>query len=547
LCGAVYKSNFALNHILEFCGPGIANLSMDYRFGIDVMTTETACLSSIWVTDDTVKRYLNVRGRAEDYREMEPQEGAFYDGMVEIDLSSIEPMAALPFHPSEAVTIRTLQENAADILRTIEQRAFEQYGQQVTLKLTDKVRDGKLVVDQGQIAGCAGGMLDNMMEAAAILGSRTIGNDYFSLSMHPSSVPVNLELIRSGAQEVLLSSGVIINPCFCGPCFGAGEVSANNALSIRHTTRNFPSREGAKPDEGQLAAVILMDARSIAATAGNQGVLTSASECEYTVPAYQEESFDSSLYERRVFSGWGSPQPNYPLRYGPGIAPWPPFPRLSDHLILELACVIHDEVTTTDELIPSGDTASYRSNPIRLASFALSRRDPAYVGRTERIRAKEAARAQGVVDDDLADAVKRAGFDVDFLKCSQIGSAVFARRPGDGSAREQAASCQRVLGGAANICYEYATKRYRSNCINWGILPFTIEASVSFDYVTGDLVIVPDVRARVANGEKSFPAVVLTDQSAHNITLNISELTDEEKTILLEGCLMNYYAARERG
>ena len=545
LCGAVYKNGFVKNKVLEFVGPGVAALPMDYRIGIDVMTTETACLSSIWATDERVRDYLAVHGRADAYQALAPEDGALYDSMIEIDLSRVEPMAALPFHPSEAYTIAELQANAGDILRQVEKRAEEQFGGKVQLKLTDKLVNGRLYVDQGVIAGCAGGMYDNIAEAAAILKGHDVGDGYFSLSVYPPSVPVNLRLIRDGVQQQLLESGALFKPCFCGPCFGAGDVPGNNGLSIRHTTRNFPNREGSKPGDGQLSAVVLMDARSIAATARHHGELTAATEVDYTVPAAGEYAFDGKVYEKRCYSGFGKPDSSVELRFGPNIADWPKIGALSEHLVMELAAVIHDPVTTTDELIPSGETSSYRSNPMKLASFALSRREPAYVSRTEAIRAKEDRRAGG--DLSALAMLQNAGIDEEMLKNSSIGSVIFANKPGDGSAREQAASCQRVLGGCANICYEYATKRYRSNCINWGMLPFVIDEGTPFDFDSGDMIFVPHVREKIVAKESVFPAKVVTkDGKTCELTLRLGALTDDERSILLEGCLMNYYAAQRR-
>ena len=545
LCGAVYKNGFVKNKVLEFVGPGVAALPMDYRIGIDVMTTETACLSSIWATDERVRDYLAVHGRADAYQALAPEDGALYDSMIEIDLSRVEPMVALPFHPSEAYTVAELQANAGDILRQVEKRAEEQFGGKVQLKLTDKLVNGRLHVDQGVIAGCAGGMYDNIAEAAAILKGHDVGDGYFSLSVYPPSVPVNLRLIRDGVQQQLLESGALFKPCFCGPCFGAGDVPGNNGLSIRHTTRNFPNREGSKPGDGQLSAVVLMDARSIAATARHHGELTAATEVDYTVPAAGEYAFDGKVYEKRCYSGFGKPDSSVELRFGPNIADWPKIGALSEHLVMELAAVIHDPVTTTDELIPSGETSSYRSNPMKLASFALSRREPAYVSRTEAIRAKEAQRAGG--DLSALAMLQNAGIDEEMLKNSSIGSVIFANKPGDGSAREQAASCQRVLGGCANICYEYATKRYRSNCINWGMLPFVIDEGTPFDFDSGDMIFVPHVREKIVAKESVFPAKVVTkDGKTCELTLRLDALTDDERSILLEGCLMNYYAAQRR-
>ena len=544
LCGATYKNGFVKNKVLEFAGPGVKNLSMDFRIGIDVMTTETACLSSIWETDEKVEDYLSAHGRADAYKKIAAEDGAYYDSMIEIDLSALECMAALPFHPSEAYTIHELAENAGDILRETEKRAKEQFGGKVELNLTDKLVDGKLYIDQGIIAGCAGGMYDNIAEAAAILDGKTVGNGYFSLSVYPPSVPVNLQLIKDGIQQSLMESGALFKPCFCGPCFGAGDVPSNNGLSIRHTTRNFPNREGSRPGDGQLSAVMLMDARSIAATAANGGVLTAASDIEYKKPAEHKYSFDSSAYDKRVYNGFGNPEKDAPLKFGPNITEWPKIPALSENLLLELASVIHDPVTTTDELIPSGETSSYRSNPLKLATFALSRRDPDYVPRTANVRAKEQNRKDGKCDGSVIDAIKCAGFDESVLSDTTIASVIFANKPGDGSAREQAASCQRVLGGGANICYEYATKRYRSNCINWGMMPFTIDADVEFNYSAGDYVFVPGIKTAVENGEETVKGYIIADGASKEINLHIAGLTEKEREILLRGCLMNWYASK---
>ena len=480
LCGATYKNGFVKNKVLEFCGPGIKNLPMDYRIGIDVMTTETACLSSIWETDGAVEEYLAIHGRPGEYEELHPQEGAYYDSMITIDLSKVEPMAALPFHPSEAYPIRELIANAGDILREVEKRSAEQFGGKAALSLTDKLVNGKLIVDQGVIAGCAGGMYDNIAEAAAILEGHDVGSGYFSLSVYPPSVPVNLELIHNGVQQSLLEAGALFKPCFCGPCFGAGDVPANNGLSIRHTTRNFPNREGSKPGDGQLAGVVLMDARSIAATARNHGVLTPATEVSYVQPAQGKRTFDRKVYDRRVYFGFGKAQPDYELKFGPNIAEWPAIPALAEDMLMQVASVLRDPVTTTDELIPSGETSSYRSNPMKLASFALSRRDPDYVPRAQATHALETARQQGETDPAVGKVLEALGLEPSAVDKLQIGSVIFANKPGDGSAREQAASCQRVLGGCANICYEFATKRYRSNCVNWGMLPFTLAEGEEF-------------------------------------------------------------------
>ena len=545
LCGAVYGNGFAKNKILEFAGPGVAHLPMDYRIGIDVMTTETACLSSIWQTDDAVAEYLTIHGRPEAYTRLAPEEGACYDAMISIDLSRLEPMAALPFHPSEAVTLRELLHDPGDYLRQVEQRAAEQFGGKATLSLTDQVVDGKLVVQQGIIAGCAGGMYDNIAEAAAILSGGDVGCGPFSLSVYPPSIPVNLELMQNGVQQALLEAGVLFKPCFCGPCFGAGDVPANNALSVRHTTRNFPNREGSKPGDGQLSGVLLMDARSIAATARNHGVVTSAAEVDYPAPAPVRRTFDGGVYGRRVYFGYGKARPEAPLHYGPNIAEWPAIPPLGEELLLQVASVLRDPVTTTDELIPSGETSSYRSNPLRLAEFTLSRREPAYVGRAKDAAALEAQRRAGEVPEALKAVLDRVGDGQALLAETQFGSCVFANRPGDGSAREQAASCQKVLGGLANICYEFATKRYRSNCINWGMMPFTLDEGTPFPYEPGDCVFVPDVREAVLSGKEDFPAqVIRKDGTVESLMLHVRGLTEDERQILLDGCLMNYYANR---
>ena len=544
LCGAVYGNGFAKNKILEFAGPGVAHLPMDYRIGIDVMTTETACLSSIWQTDDAVAEYLTIHGRLEAYTRLAPEEGACYDAMISIDLSRLEPMAALPFHPSEAVTLRELLHDPGDYLRQVEQRAAEQFGGKATLSLTDQLVDGKLVVQQGIIAGCAGGMYDNIAEAAAILSGGDVGCGPFSLSVYPPSIPVNLELMQNGVQQALLEAGVLFKPCFCGPCFGAGDVPANNALSVRHTTRNFPNREGSKPAEGQFAGVCLMDARSIAATALNGGKITAATDVDYT-PVHHDYHFAKSVYDRRLYYGFGKADPSVELVMGPNITDWPKMYNLTENLLVELAAVIHDPVTTTDELIPSGETSSYRSNPLRLAEFTLSRRVPEYVPRAKDIAAREAQRRSGQVPASLLETLGRVGDAQELAKNTQFGSCVFANKPGDGSAREQAASCQKVLGGFANICYEYATKRYRSNCINWGILPFTIDQGTPFDYQPGDCVFVPGIRAAIENGAEDIPAqVICRDGSTHDLLLHVRGLTQDEKEIILDGCLMNYYAAR---
>ncbi len=542
LCGAVYKNGFVKNKILEFAGPGVKNLPMDFRIGIDVMTTETACLSSIWQTDSLTEEYYAVHGRPEAYRELSPQNGAYYDAAIELDLSALEPMIALPFHPSEAYTIRTLQENLTDILSETEKAARERFGDRVKLDLLSKVRDGKLLCDQGVIAGCSGGMYDNLSEAARILETGGIGAGYFGLSVYPSSVPVALELMENGVTQRLTAMGAVVKPAFCGPCFGAGDVPGHNALSLRHCTRNFPNREGSKPADGQLSAVALMDARSIAATAANGGVLTSAADVDYAPPEPVTRRYDRSAYEKRVYQGFGKADPTAELRLGPNITDWPRFPALTENLLLELCSVIRDPVTTTDELIPSGDTSSYRSNPVKLAGFTLSRRDPAYVGRTERVRAEEASRAAGEPSERLLSVWALLGRSPEELRYCSLGSAIFANRPGDGSAREQAASCQRVLGGAANFCYEFATKRYRSNCVNWGILPFTVPEDKGFPFETGDFIFVPGVRKAILDGAAELPALAIHGETVTELTLTLPTLTARERQILLDGCLMNWYA-----
>lgn len=544
LCGAVYKKGFVENRILEFAGPGIANLPMDFRIGIDVMTTETACLSSIWETDELVRDYLALHGREEAYEKLAVSEGAYYDKMVSIDLGGIEPMIALPFHPSEAYSIRELLEDPADIMREAEKRAQARFGGKVSLDLVSKCRDGRVYVDQGIIAGCSGGMYDNIAEAAAILEGCGTGDGYFSMSVYPPSVPVNMELIKNGVQQSLMASGVTMKSCFCGPCFGAGDVPGNNALSIRHTTRNFPNREGSKPGDGQISAVALMDARSIAATARMGGVLTPATEIDYEMPKTCAREYSGGIYENRVYNGWDRSIAGEELRYGPNITPWPQIDALGENMLIELAAVIRDPVTTTDELIPSGETSSYRSNPMKLAEFALSRRCPGYVGRAKAVRAKNEKLKNGDTVPEIDAALARIG--VSGVNV-QLGSCVFANKPGDGSAREQAASCQRVLGGSANICYEYATKRYRSNCINWGMLPFTLDPDAEFDCAVGDMLYIPALRSAVENGGSCVEARIIPADSSKpcgSIRLNMRGLTAEDREILLSGCLMNWYALK---
>ena len=545
LVGATYANGYVKNKVMEFVGPGVASLSADCRNGIDCMTTETTCWSSIWQTDGVTEEYLAGHGRADAYKELKPADVAYYDGCIELDLSKIECMIALPMHPSYAYPIRELKANAKDLLHEIETRANEQLSGKVKMDLVSKVRaDGSIYVDQGIVAGCSGGTYENLCAVADILRGKSCGNGEFKFSAYPDSMPTYLELVKNGVVADIVSAGGIFRECFCGPCFGAGDVPANDALSIRHTTRNFPNREGSKPGDGQLSGVILMDARSIAATARNHGVLTSAADVDYDAPSPAERRFDASVYDKRVYRGFGHPQPDAPLQYGPNIAEWPAIPALSDDLLLQVASVLRDEVTTTDELIPSGETSSYRSNPMKLAQFTLSRRDPDYVPRAKAAAALESARAAGEVPAVLADTLHALGLDTRSLSRLHIGSVIFANKPGDGSAREQAASCQRVLGGSANICYEFATKRYRSNCVNWGLLPFTLAADDSFDGAPGDFIYVPEVREKVARGDEEFPAVLLHDGRKTDLLLYLKNTNAEERELLLRGCLINYYAAK---
>ena len=542
LCGAVFAEGFVTNRVLEFVGPGVKNLSADFRLGVDVMTTETACLSSIWETDETVEQFYKIHGKPERYQRLTPGKVAYYDRMVKIDLSDIEPMIALPFHPSIAYPIRELQADPYTILSKIEEAGNKKFAGQVQFHLTDKIKNGKVCIDQGIIAGCAGGLYENLVEAAAILKGASTGNGYFSLSVYPASVPVSMAVTRNGVAADLLEAGAIMKTAFCGPCFGAGDVPANDAFSIRHTTRNFPNREGSKPGQGQISSVALMDARSIAATAKNGGVLTSAADIDYTVPEMPYH-YDGEIYQKRCYYGFGKADPDAELRFGPNIADWPKMHPLQENLLVKLAAVIDDPVTTTDELIPSGETSSYRSNPIKLSEFALSRRVPEYVGRSKAARDLAGAVREGVIPDELTAVMEALALPVEALKDTTIGSGVFANRPGDGSAREQAASCQKVLGGVANIAYSYATKRYRSNCINWGIVPFTLDESTPFDYQPGDYLFVPGIKEAVKDGKEDIPGKVVTSSGVKDILLHVKGLTEDEKAIILEGCLINYYAA----
>ena len=544
IIGAVFQNGYVNNKVMEFVGPGVEKLSADFRIGVDVMTTETTCLSSIWKTDDVIKDFYDIHGRADDYKELNPAKVAYYDGMVKIDLSKIRPMIAMPFHPSNTYTIEDMNKNLMDVLHDCEQKALVSLDGQVDFKLTDKVRDGKLYVEQGIIAGCAGGGFENLCAAADIIKGKSIGADEFTLSVYPASTPIYMELVKNGAAAALMESGAIVKTAFCGPCFGAGDTPSNNSLSIRHSTRNFPNREGSKLQSGQIASVALMDARSIAATAANKGYLTPATDLdvEYTGRKYH---FDSSIYANRVFDSKGVADPSVEIKFGPNIKDWPKMSALPENMILKVVSEIHDPVTTTDELIPSGETSSYRSNPLGLAEFTLSRKDPAYVGRAKEVRAaQEAVEANSNPVEALAelapviDAIHAKYADVTNENIG-IGSTIFAVKPGDGSAREQAASCQKVLGGWANIANEYATKRYRSNLINWGMLPFLIEKG-DLPFANGDYIFLPDVRKAVETKAAEFEAYVVKDGSLTPFALKMGELTDDEREIILKGCLINY-------
>ena len=535
LIGATFKEGVVKNSVMEFFGPGVANLSMDYRSGIDVMTTETACLSSVWCTDQYTQAHLTALGRGDQFKAQAPAEGAYYDGLIEVDLSSIEPMIALPFHPSNAYPIREFKANMADLLHQVDVDAAEQLGVKNAAPLEGKIVDGKFHVDQGVIAGCSGGIYQNLVRAAEILNGHPIGSDAFWLSCYPGSMPINLELTKKGYIASLMAAGASIRSCFCGPCFGAGDVPANGGFSIRHSTRNFPNREGSKPGEGQISYVALMDARSIAATARNGGILTAADELP-DVPADRPDeswAYDDSAYKARVYFGVGKAKPETELVYGPNIADWPEQIPLPENLLLTAAAAIYDPVTTTDELIPSGETSSYRSNPLRLSEFALSRKDPQYVPRAKAIQAEEQKRRSGLTTDALL------GHDP---KTTGLGSFLMALKPGDGSAREQAASCQRVLGGCANLCAEFATKRYRSNVVNWGMLPFQASDVKDWNIQPGDKLYLPGIRAALERGDETIPAVLIQNGSEKPVTLTLPGMTQEEREIILAGCLINYYA-----
>ncbi len=542
LVGATFGNGFVKNKVLEFVGPGIEKMSVDTRIGIDVMTTETTCLSSIWETDAKVAGWLTLHGRAADFAAIHPENGAQYDAVIDIDLSKIEPMIALPFHPSNAYTIRELQANPADILRETEKLAKVSFGEKVDFHLTDKIKNGQLFVEQGVIAGCAGGGFENLCAAAAVLDGKSVGNNEFALSVYPASQPVYMELLKNGSVEKLVEAGVTVRTAFCGPCFGAGDVPANNGLSIRHSTRNFPNREGSKVQNGQIASVALMDARSIAATAANGGRLTGATELnlDWKAPEYH---FDGKIYENRVYNGWQNEKPETEIKRGPNIVDWPEMAGLSEHLIMKVVSEIHDPVTTTDELIPSGETSSYRSNPIGLSEFTLSRKDPGYVGRAKAVRRLEELRSLGKADPEFGKAVGIIKHE--FPKTNHdnftIGSVIYAVKPGDGSAREQAASCQRVLGGVANIAKEYATKRYRSNVMNWGMLPFRFEAD-ELPFALGDYIFVPDVKKAVREKAKEVAAYRVDSEKGLLVkfTLILDDMTDEERAIIEDGCLINF-------
>ena len=542
IIGEVFDRGYVNNKIMEFIGDGIKKLSVDYRIGIDVMTTETTCLSSIWETDERVKEFYEIHNRPNDYKELSLSAPAYYDGLIEVDLSKIRPMIAMPFHPSNTYLVDEVNKNPKDILHEVEEKAKVSFGKDINFKLTDKIKNGRIQVDQGIIAGCAGGGFENLCAAADILKGKYIGNDEFSLSLYPASQPVYIELVRNGTVATLMETGALVKSAFCGPCFGAGDVPANGAFSIRHSTRNFPSREGSKPGSGQMASVALMDARSIAATAANKGRLTSACEIdvEYSHPKY---FFDGKIYDNRVFNGVGRPDFNAELKYGPNIVPWPKMERLADDILIKIVSEIHDPVTTTDELIPSGETSSYRSNPLGLAEFTLSRKDPDYVGEAKKVRSMEEERLNGKAFTDVglneAIAVLKA-YDEDFkAELTEIGSAIYAVKPGDGSAREQAASCQRVLGGLANIAKAYATKRYRSNVMNWGMIPFIYEDE-NIPFHKGYFIYIKGIKSAIEKGESRVKAVIVNENGTKEIELSLGAMTEEEKDIIVSGCLINY-------
>ena len=544
IIGATFGCGYVKNKVMEFVGPGVENLSADYRIGIDVMTTETTCLSSIWKTDDRIKEFYEIHGRSEDYKELNPGSVAYYDGVVYVDLSAVKPMIAMPFHPSNVYTIEELNANLMDILDDCEKRAKVSLDGKVDFTLKDKVRNGKLYVEQGIIAGCAGGGFENICEAADILKGSYIGADEFTLSVYPASTPIYMELAKNGVLADLIETGSIVKTAFCGPCFGAGDTPANNAFSIRHSTRNFPNREGSKIQNGQISSVALMDARSIAATAANKGYLTAATDLDVNF-TQRKYYFDKSIYEHRVYNGVGKADPSVEIKFGPNIKDWPAMSPLPENLILKVVSEIHDPVTTTDELIPSGETSSYRSNPLGLAEFTLSRKDPAYVG-----RAKEVQKAQKAIEADTCpcEALPELTPIMDKIKETYtisrktvgVGSTIFAVKPGDGSAREQAASCQKVLGGWANIANEYATKRYRSNLINWGMLPFLIQdKDTELPFANDDYIFIPGIAEAVKNKTDEIKAYVV-NKDMKEFTVTLGQLTDNEREIILKGCLINY-------
>ena len=544
IIGKVFANGYVKNKVMEFVGPGVAGLSADFRIGIDVMTTETTCLSSIWQTDDTIEEFYEIHGRKEDYKKLQPGQVAYYDGCVEVDLSEIRPMIAMPFHPSNTYTIDELNENLDDILSDVEKKAQVSLDGKVPFTLRDKVIDGKLYVDQGIIAGCAGGGFENICAAADILRGTSIGADAFTLSVYPASTPIYMELAKNGVLADLMATGAVVKTAFCGPCFGAGDTPANNAFSIRHTTRNFPNREGSKIQNGQISSVALMDARSIAATAANKGFLTSAENFTGTYTG-QKYFFDKTIYENRIFDSKGVADPDVEIQFGPNIKDWPEMPELAENLVLKVVSEIHDPVTTTDELIPSGETSSYRSNPLGLAEFTLSRKDPEYVGRAKEIQKAQKAIQEGKCPLEAVPELQQVMETVQkqFPEIGDgnlgIGSTIFAVKPGDGSAREQAASCQKVLGGWANIANEYATKRYRSNLINWGMLPFLIQDG-ELPFENGDYLLFPGIRKAVAEKAENISGYVVRPEGLKEFQVTLGELTDDEREIILKGCLINY-------
>lgn len=545
IIGAVFKNGYVKNKVMEFVGPGVANLSTDFRIGVDVMTTETTCLTSIWKTDEKIQEWYDIHGRSEEYADLNPADVTYYDGVIEIDLSEIKPMIAMPFHPSETYTIDEVNANLKDILNDVEKRAKVSFGDKVQFSLMNKIIDGRLYTEQGLIAGCAGGGFENIMAATDIMKGKFIGDDKFTLSVYPASTPIYMEMIKNGAAAILLETGAILKTAFCGPCFGAGDTPANNAFSIRHATRNFPNREGSKVQNGQIASVALMDARSIAATAANKGFLTSAENFEGFKP-YQYH-FDSAIYANRVYDSKGVAHPEVELQFGPNIKDWPSMTALTDDVMLKVVSEIHDPVTTTDELIPSGETSSFRSNPLGLAEFTLSRKDPDYVPNAKAVQKVEYARQAGTTPMEDAgfkaayEAVMEQFPDVDPMETA-IGSTIYAVKPGDGSAREQAASCQKVLGGWANIAQDYATKRYRSNLINWGMMPFLFDGEEKdLPFALGDYVFIPGVRKAIADKVDDIKAYAVTKDGLKEFTVKLGQLTDAEREIIMAGCLINYY------